>query len=138
MDNYEQKSVMTFLFLQGKKSKAICDEFHRVLREAAVSLARVKHRYRRFKDGSFSVDDEFRSGRPRHDIRKATSQFLSQESSLSAGGFAKKLAASLHAMKEILTCDLEMKNSPEDGCHMSAAREARQKEPLMRGCCYRH
>jgi transposase len=71
-----------FLFLQGKRSKVIHVELSEVHGEAAVSLATVKRWYWRFKDGNFSVDDEFRSGRPRDDIGEAISQFVNKEPSL--------------------------------------------------------
>jgi hypothetical protein len=74
-----------------------------------VSLATVKRWCRRFKDRNFSLDDEFRSGRPRSDIEDAISQFLGKELFISGRGLAKRLAASLHPIKEILICDLGMR-----------------------------
>jgi hypothetical protein len=41
-ENHERRSVMKFLFLQGKKSKAIYGKLSGVLGEADVSLATVK------------------------------------------------------------------------------------------------
>jgi hypothetical protein len=74
--------VVKFLFLQGKMSKAIYGELSEVHEEAAVRLATVKRSCWCFKDGNFSVDDEFRSRRQRNDIGEAISQFLSKEPSL--------------------------------------------------------
>jgi hypothetical protein len=68
---------MKFLFMQGKRSKAIHGELSAVLGEAAVRLTAIKRWYRRFKDGNFSLDDEFRSGRRRSDSGAAISRFLS-------------------------------------------------------------
>jgi hypothetical protein len=42
MENHEQRCVMKFLFMQGKRSKAIHRELSGVLGEAAVSLATIK------------------------------------------------------------------------------------------------
>jgi hypothetical protein len=42
MENHEQRCVMKFLFLQGKRSRAIHGELRGVLEEAAVGLATVK------------------------------------------------------------------------------------------------
>jgi hypothetical protein len=61
MENHGQRCVMKCLFMQGKRSKAIHGEFNGVLEEAAVRLTTIKHWCRRFKDGDFSLDDEFRS-----------------------------------------------------------------------------
>jgi hypothetical protein len=101
---------MTFLFMQGKRSKAIHGELSGVLGEAAVSLTTIKRWCRRFKDGNFSLDGEFRSGRWRRDIGAAISQFLSKELFLSARVLVKSLATSPHTIKEILTRDLGMRN----------------------------
>jgi hypothetical protein len=53
MENHEQKCVMKFLFLQGKRSKVRHGELSGVLREAALSLITVKRECWRFKDGNF-------------------------------------------------------------------------------------
>jgi hypothetical protein len=70
------------LFLQGKRSKVIDAELSEVHGEAAVRLATVKRWCWCFKDGNFSLDDEFKSGRRRDDIGKAISQFVNKEPSL--------------------------------------------------------
>jgi hypothetical protein len=49
---------MTFLFVQGKRSKVIHGKLSGVLGEAAVSLATVKRWCPRFKNGNFGLDDE--------------------------------------------------------------------------------
>jgi hypothetical protein len=67
---------------------------------------------RHFKDGNFSLDDEFRSGRSRTDIGAAISQFLRKEPFVFVGVLAKRLATSLHPIKEILTRDLGMRKFP--------------------------
>jgi hypothetical protein len=85
---------MKFLFMQRKRFKAIHRKLRRVLGEAAVGLVTVKRWRRRFKDGNSSLDDEFRSGRPRSHIGEAISRFLSKEPFLSAQALAKKLATS--------------------------------------------
>jgi transposase len=109
MENHGQNCVMKFLFMQGKISKAIHGELSAVLGEAAVSLATIKCWCRRFNDGNFSLDDEFRSGQPRRHIGATISQVLSKEPFLSVRVLAKRLATSSHAIKEILTRDLGMR-----------------------------
>jgi hypothetical protein len=85
IENHEERCVVTFLFLQGNRSKVRYAEFSEVHGEAAVGLATVKHWCWRFKDGNFSLDDEFRSGRPRDVIGEAISQFVNKEPSLLHG-----------------------------------------------------
>jgi hypothetical protein len=101
MEKHEQRCVMRFFFLQGKKSKAIHGELPAVLGEAAMSLATFKRWCRRFKQGNFSFDDESRPGRPLSDIGEAVSSFLRKKRFLSARVLAKRLAISPQAIKEI-------------------------------------
>jgi transposase len=102
MENHQQKSVIKFFFLQGRRSKAIHGELSRVLEEAAVSLATVKRWCWGFKEGDFSLDDKSRSGRRRSDFGEAVSQFLDKRPFLSARILAKRLVTSPHTIKEIL------------------------------------
>jgi hypothetical protein len=62
MNGHEQRSVMKFFFLGGKRYKAIHTKLKAVLGEDAVCLAPVKHCCQRFKQGDLSLDDEFRAG----------------------------------------------------------------------------
>jgi hypothetical protein len=109
IENHEQRCVTQFFFLQGKKSIARHGELSGVLEEPAVSLATVRRWCRGFKDGNFSLDGEFRSGRPQNDIGKGISQFLSKQPFLSACVLAKRLAISPDTIKEILRHDLGMR-----------------------------
>jgi hypothetical protein len=109
IENHEQRCVMKFLYMQGKRSKAIHGKLSGVLGEAALRLTTIKRWCRLFKDGNFSLDDEFRSGRPGSDIGAARSQLLSKELFLSTRGLVKRLATSPHTIKEILTRDLGMR-----------------------------
>jgi hypothetical protein len=84
-ENHEERRVVKFLFLQGKRSKVIHAEFSEVYGEAAVRRATVKRWCWRFKDGNFSLDDEFRSGQPCDDIGEAMSQFVNKGPSLLHG-----------------------------------------------------
>jgi hypothetical protein len=126
------------LFLQGKRSKVIHAELSEVHEEAAVGLATVKRWCWGFKDGNFSLDDEFRSGRPRDDIGEAISQFLNKEPSLLHGFSHRGLYEARTQSKRFSHTIWEWENSHEDWCPMSSALERRQNESLMRGCCHRH
>jgi hypothetical protein len=72
-ENHERRSVMKFLFLQGKRYKAIHEALTGALGEAAVSLAAVKRWCWRFTQGNFSLDHESRPGRLLSDIGEAIS-----------------------------------------------------------------
>jgi hypothetical protein len=61
IENHEQRCVIPFLFLQEKMSRGMHGKLSGVLRGAVVILAAVKRWCRRFKDGNFSLDNEFRS-----------------------------------------------------------------------------
>jgi hypothetical protein len=82
IQSHKERCVVKFLFLPGKRSKVIHAKLSEVHGEAAASLATVKRWYWGFKDGKFSLDDEFRSVRPRDDIGEARSQFVNKEPSL--------------------------------------------------------
>jgi hypothetical protein len=101
--------VTEFFFLQGKRYKTIPGGLSGVLEEAAVSIATVRHWCRGFKDGTFSLDDEFGVARPRNDIGEAISQFLSRDPFLSSRVLEKRLATSPYTIKEILRHDLGMR-----------------------------
>jgi hypothetical protein len=102
MDRYQQRCVIKFLFLQGKRYKAIHHELAAVLAEEAVSGETVKRWCRRFKNGDFAIEDHERSGRPRSDLAEAITRFLQDEPFLSARLLAKRLATSHHTIKGIL------------------------------------
>jgi hypothetical protein len=94
MANHETRCATKFLFLQGKRSIVIYGELRGVLGEAAVRLATVKRWCRRFKDGNFSLGDEFEAHPPLRDIGEVTPQFLSKKPFMSARILPKRLAAS--------------------------------------------
>jgi hypothetical protein len=99
---------MKFFFLHGKRSKAIHGEPTEVFGEADFRLATVKRSGRHFNRGKFSLDDESRPGRLQSEIGEAVSQFLRKGSFFSVCVLVKRLAASPHTIKEILTRDLGM------------------------------
>jgi histone-lysine N-methyltransferase SETMAR len=68
------RSVMKFLFLQGKSAKDIHTEMSQTLGENSPSYSTVKFWVARFKTGHFNVEDEPRSGRPTTASDAATSQ----------------------------------------------------------------
>jgi hypothetical protein len=109
IENHEETCVVKFLFMQGKRSKAIHEELRGVLGEAAVSLTTIKRWCWRFKDGNLSRDDRFKSGESGTNIWAAISQFLSTDTFFSARALAKRLATSPNTIKEILTRDLGMR-----------------------------
>jgi hypothetical protein len=92
MERHEQRCVMKFSFLQGKKSKARHRLLIGVLGEAVLSLSRVKRWRWRFKEGNLSLDDESRPGRPLSDIGETVSQFLKKKENVSFGTWPREEA----------------------------------------------
>jgi hypothetical protein len=54
----EQRYVVKFLFMDGRKYKAIHTELSRVLKGHAVSVDVCKDWFWKFKAGDFSMDDQ--------------------------------------------------------------------------------
>jgi hypothetical protein len=96
---------MKFFFLQRKRYKAIYGELCGVLGEAAVDLATVKCWHQCFKAGNFSRDDETSPRRLLCDLAQIISQFLRDESILSACVRAKRRATSPRTIKMIVARD---------------------------------
>jgi transposase len=64
-NNYEMRSTIKFLFLEGKVPKDIHASLTATLRQHAPSYATVKNWVARFERGDFSVCDAPRPGRPK-------------------------------------------------------------------------
>jgi hypothetical protein len=79
MDRTEQRYVMKFLFMEGRKYKAIHTELSRVLEGHVVSVDVCKYWCRKFKAGDFSMDDRVRPGSPPIELSDAIMSLLSGE-----------------------------------------------------------
>jgi hypothetical protein len=108
-DKYEQRRLMKFFFLQGKRYKAICGELRAILGEVAVSLASAKPWCQRFSALDFSLDDDNKPGRPLSDRAPIISQLLLNEPFLSACVLPSRFATSPHTIKETSALDLGMR-----------------------------
>jgi hypothetical protein len=75
---------MKFLFMDGRKYKAIHTEPSRVLKGHAVSVDVYKSRCRKFKAGDFSMNDRVRPERPLIELSGAIMSLLSDQPFLSA------------------------------------------------------
>jgi hypothetical protein len=84
MDPTEQRYVMKFLFMGGRRYSAIHTELSRVLKGHAVSVDVRKYWCRKFKAGDFSMDDRVGPGRPPIELSGAIMSLLSGEPFLSA------------------------------------------------------
>jgi hypothetical protein len=93
MDPTEQRYVMTFLFMDRRKYKAIRTELSRVLKGHALSVDVYKYWCRNFKAGDFSMGDRVRSGRPPIELSGAIMSLLSDEPFLSARVLAVRLSS---------------------------------------------
>jgi hypothetical protein len=100
---------MKFLFMDGRKYKAIHIELSRVLKGHAVSVDVCKYWYRKFKAGDFSVDDRVRSGRSPIKLSGAIMSLLSDEPFLSDRVLAVRLSSEHQTIKRVLVSDLGMR-----------------------------
>jgi hypothetical protein len=97
---------MKFLFMDGRKYKAIYTELNRVLKEHAVSVDMCKYWCRKFKAGDFSMDDRVRLGRPPIELSGAIMSLLSDKPFLSARALAVRLSSTHQTIKGVLVSDL--------------------------------
>jgi hypothetical protein len=109
MHRAEQRYVMKFVFMDGRKYKAIHIELSRVLKGHAVSVNVCKYWCRKFKAGDFSMDDRVRSGRPPIDLSGAIMSLLSDEPFLSALVLAVRLSSTHQTIKLVLVSHLGMR-----------------------------
>jgi hypothetical protein len=109
MDQIEQRYVMKFLFMDGRKYKTIHTELSRVLKRHAVSVDVCKYWCRKFKAGGFSMDDRVRPERPPIELASAIMSLLSDEPFLSARVLAVRLSSTHQIIKRVLVSDLGMR-----------------------------
>jgi hypothetical protein len=100
---------MKFLFIDGRKYKAIHTELSRVLNGHAVSVDICKYWCRKFKAGDFSTDDRERSGRPPIELSGAIMSLLSGEPLFSARILAVRLSSTHQTIERVLVSDLGMR-----------------------------
>jgi hypothetical protein len=109
MDQTEQRHMMKFLFMDGRKYKPIHTKLSRVLKGHAVSVNVCKYSCRKFKAGDFSMDDRVRPGRPPIKLFGAIMNLLSDEPFLSARVLAARLSSTHQTIKRVLASDLGMR-----------------------------
>jgi hypothetical protein len=106
MDRTEQRYVMKFLFMDGRKYQTIHTELNPALKGHAVSVDVCKYWYRKFKAGDFSVDDRVRPGRPPIELSGAIMSLPSEEPFLSARVLAVRLSSTHQTIKRVPVSDL--------------------------------
>jgi hypothetical protein len=99
MDRIEQRYVMKFLFLDRREYKVIHTELGRVLKGHAVLVDVCKYWCRKFKAGTFSMDDRVRPRRPPIELSGSIMSLLSDESFLSARVLAIQLSPTHQTIK---------------------------------------
>jgi hypothetical protein len=109
MDRTEQRYVMKFLFMDGRKYKAIHTELSRVLKGHAISVNVCKCWCRKFKVDDFSMDDRVRPGTPPIEISDAILSLLSDEPLLLARVLAGRLSSTHQTIERVLVSDLGMR-----------------------------
>jgi hypothetical protein len=100
---------MKFLFMDGRKYKAIHTGLSRVLKGHAVSIDVCKYWCRKFKASDFSMDDRVRPRRPPIELSGAIMSLLSGKPFLSARIFAVRLSSTYQTTKRVLVSDLGMR-----------------------------
>jgi hypothetical protein len=109
MDRIEQRYVMKFLFMDGRKYMAIRTKLSRVLKGHTVSVDVCKYWRQKFKAGDLSMDDRVRPGRPLIELSGAIMSLLSDEPFLSARILAVRLSSTHQTIKRVLVSDLGMR-----------------------------
>jgi hypothetical protein len=100
---------MKFLFMDGRKYKAIHTELSRDLKGHTVSVDVCKYWYRKFKAGNFSMDDRVGPGRPPIELSGAMINLLGDEPFLSAQVLAVRLSSTHQTIKRVLVSDVGMR-----------------------------
>jgi hypothetical protein len=100
---------MKFLFMDGRKYKAIHAELSPVFKGHAVSVDVCKYWCRKSKAGDFSMDDRMRPERPPMELSGAIMSLLSDEPFLSARVLAVRLSLTHQTIKRVLVSDLGMR-----------------------------
>jgi hypothetical protein len=109
MDRTEQRHIMKFLFMDGRKYKAIHTELSWIFEGHAASVDICKYWCRKFKAGDFSMDDRVRPGRLPIELSGAIMDLLSDEPFLSARVLAVRLSSTHQTIKGVLVSDLGMR-----------------------------
>jgi hypothetical protein len=100
---------MKFLFMDGRKDKAIHTILNRVLKGHAVLIDVWKYWCRKFKAGNFAMDDRVRPGRSPIELSGAIMNLLSDEPFLSVRVLAVRLSSTHQTIKRVLVTDLRMR-----------------------------
>jgi hypothetical protein len=101
--------MIKYLFMDGRKHKAIHTELSRVPKGYAVLVDVCKYWCRKFKAGDFSMDVRVRPGKPPIEISGAIMNLLSDEPFLSARVLAVRLSSTHQIIKRVLVSDLGMR-----------------------------
>jgi hypothetical protein len=129
MDRTEQY-VMKFLFMDGRKYKAIHTELRRVLKEHAVSVDVCRYWCRKFKAGDFSMDGRVRPGTPPIKLSGAIMSLLSDEPFLSARVIAVRLLSTHQTIKQVLVSDVGMQKFVRRSIPHELSEASRRKRVL--------
>lgn len=105
----EVRAVLKYLILKGNDNDEILDELHDVYGEDCISLRTIQGRRKSIADGTFSILDKPRSGRPPiTQFDDKIENMLSEDPSISAKTIAEKLNISRATVKTIIVERLHM------------------------------
>jgi len=112
MDEIQQRSVVRFMMLQKKASKAIHEELMSTMGDNVVAYATVKKWAALFKTGRDSVDDDPSSGRPLTGLTeenvKAVENLVMEDRRVSVRRIAAEVKLSVGSIETILHDHLNM------------------------------
>jgi hypothetical protein len=118
LDEFEERFILKHLHLKGWEKKRIRTELNSTFQGSVSSRATVKRWFQKFKSGDLSHGDESHPGRPLTILRPVLNKVLGKHPFASAKVISRPFDISPATVKEILRCELGLKNILEDGCHM--------------------
>jgi hypothetical protein len=118
MENRQQRFVIKFFWLREYRPREIHQQLLVTLGSDAYPEDSVQYWVPRFESGDTSCEDISRPGRPLTDLAKLFRVFLQDDPFASARLLSRHFSVCLcvTTVKEILTRDLGLKKSLDDGC----------------------
>jgi transposase len=109
MNEWEQRFVIKFLWLQEQGSRAIHAHLRGTLEDLAVSFPTVKRWLRRFREGDTSCKDRNRVGRPLAIFRDVLLRFASKCPFAMAKNIANQFNIAVSTVKVLIARELGLR-----------------------------
>ena len=105
----ELRAIVKFLYYSGKENTEIKQEIDNVYGAKVISLRTIQRYTKDLRDGTFSISDLPRSGRPRNEAQvKAVKKFVEKYPYTSCRNAATILKINKSTVKSILTKELQL------------------------------